>query len=134
MPYLLMTKSYDYDDQFYYEQEGGYPELVFDDEEYLFALETLDARRRDEWPSCTPLEVFYQEQPLSNLSSSGLGSDALARGMSAVLQKSSCAQEILELDFQSYTLTDEQRRFIGLMLDRIGHCYLEYARRYQEGV
>lgn len=134
MPYLLMIKSYDYDDQFYYEQEGGYPELVFEDEQRLRAVETLDARRRGEWPDCTPLDVYYQEQPLSDFSSSGLGSDALASGMSAVLQEPLSPQEILELDFQSYTLTDEQRCFIGLMLDRIGHCYLEYVRRYQEGV
>ena len=134
MPYLLMTKSYDYDNQFYYEQEGGYPELVFADEQRLRAVETLDTRRQDDWPDCTPLEVYYQEQPLSDFSSSGLGSDDLARGMSAVLHKSLCAQEILELGFQSYTLTDEQRRLIGLMLDRMGHCYLEYVSRYQEGL
>ena len=29
MPYLLMVKSYDYDDQYYYEEEGGFPEMMF---------------------------------------------------------------------------------------------------------
>ena len=134
MPYLLMTKSYDYDDQFYYEQDGGYPELVFEDEQRLRAVETLAARRQDDWPECTPLEVYYQEQPLSDFSSSGLASDDLARGVSAVLQEPLSPREILKLDFRSYTLTDEQRRLIGLMLDRTGHCYLEYVSRYQEGV
>ena len=130
MPYLLMVKSYDYDDERYYEEEGGYPELVFKDDQYLKALETLDAHRQAEWLSCTPLDLYYLEQPLSELSSSDLSDEALARGISGVLGENISAKDLLELDFQRQKLSDEQQHLIGLMLDQVRHSYLEFVQAY----
>ncbi len=127
MPYLIMTKSYDYDDQFYYEQDGGYPERVFPDEQHVKAVETLNSYRQAEWPSCTPLDIYYQEHTLADLSSSGLESDDLAKGINAALKKRLTKEEILQTDFQTHPLTDAQRYLIGLMLDKVGHSYLVWV-------
>ena len=132
MPYLLMVKSYDYDDQFYWEQEGGYPELVFADEQYLPALETLDHNRQAEWASCTPLELYHQDETLAELSSSRLDEHALARGISGVLNQTISAKDLLRTDFQVLRLSDEQQRLIGLMLDGVGHSYLDFVQSYRE--
>lgn len=131
MPYLLMVRCYDYDDQFYYEQEGGFPELVFKDDQYLEALAELEARREDEWPTCTPLDLYYQNRTLSDLSSSGLDEETLARGIGTLLNESLRPQDLLEYDFQTKKLTDEQRRAVGIMLDLAGHSYLEFVHHYQ---
>ena len=133
MPYLLMCKCYDYDDQFYTEQDGGYPELVFEDEQYLEALSELEARHEHEWPSCTPLDSYYQDQTLSDLSSSGLDDEALAKSISAVLNETLSPRDLLEYDFQTKKLTDEQQRLIGLMLDLVGYSYLEFVHHYRGG-
>ena len=125
MPYLIMSKSYDYDDEVYSEQEGGYPELVFPDEQHVKAVETLNSYRQAEWPSCTPLDIYYQDHKLADLSSSDLTSDALARGIAAILGEDSKEEEILARDFQTHKLDDEQRYLIGLLLDRVGHSYLK---------
>ncbi len=131
MPYLLMSQCYDYNDEYHTELEGGMPELVFEDDYYLIALEQLGARLRQEWRSCTPLESYYCEEPLSSLSSSDLGDDALAAGISGVLGKPMNAREILETDFTLLKLNEEQQRLIGLMLDGVGHSYLEFVPSYQ---
>ena len=131
MPYLLMATSYDYDDEHYYEQEGGYPELVFGDDQYQEALEELEARREAEWASCTPLDCYYQDYALSDLSSSGLDDAALARSISVILKESLSPQDILERDFQTRKLTDEQKRVISQILDRVGHSYLEFVHSYR---
>lgn len=131
MPYLLMVKNYDYDDQLYYEQEGGFPELVFADTQYDAALAELEARHEQEWPSCTPLDCYYQDHTLADLSSSGLEDEALARGISALLNESLSPRELLEYDFGTQKLTVEQRLSIGLMLDLVGHSYLEFVHHYR---
>ena len=133
MPYLLMAKSYEYDDQYYYENDGGYPELVFLDEQHLEALERLEAYRRTEWVQCTPLYLRYQDRFLSELSSSGLDEDVLAQGISAVLGKKLSPREILELDL-SYNnpLSNKQKYLIGVMLNEVGQSYLEYVQEYRE--
>ena len=131
MPYLLMCKCYDYDDQFYTEQDGGYPELVFEDEQYLEALSELEARHEHEWPSCTPLDSYYQDHTLSDLSSSGLDDEALAQSISVVLNETLSPRDLLEQDFQTKKLTDEQQRLIGLMLDLAGYSYLEFVHHYR---
>ena len=130
MPYLLMVKSYDYDDQYYYEEEGGFPELVFGDEQHLEALGTLNAHRQAEWLGCTPLDLYYQDHTLADLSSSDLDEHALARGIAGVLGQSISAKDLLETDFQTLKLSTEQEHLIGLMLDGVGHSYLEFVQAY----
>ena len=130
MPYLLMVKSYDYDDQYYYEEEGGFPELMFGDEQYLKALETLDAHRQAEWVGCTPLDLYYQDHTLADLSSSDLDEHALARGISGVLGRRISTEDLLATDFQIFKLSPEKERLIGLMLDGVGHSYLEFVESY----
>lgn len=127
MPYLLMSKSYDYDDEYYYENDGGYPELVFSDEQYVQALEQLEASRRREWLHCTPLELRYHGHELADLSSSGLDEDTLAKGISTVLGEDLSAKDVLELDFEREYLSQDQQYLIGLMLDEATQAYLEYA-------
>lgn len=133
MPYLLMTRAYDYNDEYYTEQEGGYPELLFTDDQYLEALETLDTHRQAEWLSCTPLDIYYYEQPLSDFSSSDLDEEALAAGISAILGQQLNAQEILALEFETLSLSVEQERLIGLLFDQVGHSYLEFVHSYRGG-
>ncbi len=132
MPYLLMVKSYDYDDEHYTGQDGGYPKLVFGDSQYLEALGMLDAHRQEEWRSCTPLESYYREEPLSDFSSSDLGDAALAAGISGILGKLLSVQDILGTDFQTLQLSEEQQRLIGLMLGQVGHSYLEFVKPYRK--
>lgn len=133
MPYLLMVKSYDYNDEFYTEQDGGYPELVFEDNQYYQALEELETRHEAEWPSCTPLDSYYQDQTLSDLSSSGLEDEALAKSISTLLGESLTPRDILECDFQKKHLSDEQKQLVGLMLDLVGHSYRTLVHHYRGG-
>lgn len=130
MPYLLMSRCYDYDDEFSYEQDGGYPQLVFADDQHDAVIAELTARQQQEWPNCTPLNTFYQDQSLADLSTSGLDDDALAAGISAVLNEPLRADELLGHDFTAQTLTDEQQQAIGLMLDLVGTSYLEHVPCY----
>ena len=130
MPYLLMSRCYDYDDEHYTEQNGGYPELVFRDDQHDEALEELERRREDEWPSCTPFSDYYQEMPLSSLSSSGLDDEALAGGVSALLGQLLRPEDLLDLDFTGFTLTIEQQHLIGLMLDLVSMSYLDFVREW----
>lgn len=132
MPYLLMAKTYDYDDQFYYEQDGGYPELVFEDDQYLEALAMLDTYQQDEWLSCTPLVIFYQDATLEELSSSNLDEHTLARAISDIVGQTMSAKELLEKDFKLFNLTSEQARLIALLLDRVGSSYLTFVKTYRE--
>lgn len=130
MPYLLMSRCYDYDDEHYTEQNGGYPELVFRDDQHDEALEELERRREDEWPSCTPFSDYYQEMPLGSLSSSGLDDEALAGGVSALLGQLLSPEDLLEVDFTGFTLTTEQQHLIGLMLDLVSMSYLDFVREW----
>ena len=107
MPYLLMDRCYDYDDEFNYEQDGGYPQLVFADDHFDAAIAELAAKQKQAWPNCTPLNTFYQDQPLADLSSSGLDDDTLAAGISAVLNEPLNAAALLEFDFTVCVLTNE---------------------------
>ena len=125
MPYLLMTRCYDYDDQFYYEQDGGYAELFFRDDQRDEAFAELERRREAEWPDCTPLDAYYQDQALADLSSSGLDDQTLADGISALLNEPLSSENLLELDFTTRQLTKEQQHGIGLILDLVGRSYLE---------
>lgn len=131
MPYLLMSRCYDYDDEHHTEQNGGYPELVFRDDQHDEALEELERRREEEWPSCTPLADYYQETPLSSLSSSGLDDEALTGGINALLGRSLSPDELLDLDFTEFKLTDEQQHLIGLMLDLVSMSYLDFVREWE---
>lgn len=131
MPHLLMGRCYDYDDEFSYEQDGGYPQLVFTDNQFDAAIAELTARQQQEWPNCTPLNTFYQDQSLADLSTSGLDDDTLAAGISAVLNEPLSADKLLEYDFTVRALTDEQQRTIGLMLDRVGTSYLQQVPCYK---
>ena len=130
MPYLLMTRCYDYDDEVYTEQDGGYPVLVLRDDQHDEAVAELEARREAEWTECTPLCDYYRDTTLSELSSSALGSAALAEGISALLGKTLSPDELLELDFTTFSLTPEQRHLIGLMLDGVGQSYLEVVPKW----
>ncbi len=131
MPYLLMSRCYDYDDEYSYEQDGGYPQLVFADDQHDEAIAELVARQRQDWPNCTPLNTYYQDQTLADLSSSGVDDDALAAGISAILNKPLSAAALLKLDFTVRTLSEAQRHTIGVMLDFVGTSYLEHAPFYK---
>ena len=130
MPYLLMSRCYDYDDEHHTEQNGGYPELVFRDDQHDEALAELERRREEEWPSCTPLSDYYQETSLSSLSSSGLDDAALAGGISALLGRPLSPGELLDFDFTVFVLTDEQQHLIGLMLDLVSMSYLDFVQAW----
>ena len=130
MPYLLMSRCYDYDDEHHTEQNGGYPELVFRNDQHDEALVELERRREEEWPSCTPLRGYYQEMPLSSLSSSGLDDEALTGGINALLGQPLSLDELLDFDFTVFVLTNEQRHLIGLMLDLISMSYLDFVREW----
>ncbi len=131
MPYLLMSRCYDYDDEYSYEQDGGYPQLVFADDQHDEAIAELVARQRQDWPNCTPLNTYYQDQTLADLSSSGVDDDALAAGISAILNEPLSAAALLKLDFTVRTLSEAQRHTIGVMLDFVGTSYLEHAPFYK---
>ena len=132
MPYLLMTKSYDYDDEFYFEQDGGYPELVFDDNQYVVALMMLDVQQQNEWVNSTPLTIFRQDQTLADLSSSGFDIPTLARAISDILGQTLSAKELLEKDFKLLDLSPDQQRLIGLLLDEVGDGYITFVEAYRE--
>lgn len=131
MPYLLMSRCYDYDDEYSYEQDGGYPQLVFADDQHDEAIAELVARQRQDWPNCTSLNTYYQDQSLADLSSSGVDDDALAAGISAILNEPLSAAVLLKLDFTVRTLSEAQRHTIGVMLDFVGTSYLEHAPFYK---
>ena len=131
MPYLLMSRCYDYDDEYSYEQDGGYPQLVFADEQHDEAVAELAARQRQDWSNCTPLDTYYQDQTLADLSSSGVDDDALSAGISAILNEPLSAAALLKLDFTVRTLSEAQRHIIGVMLDLVGTNYLEHAPGYR---
>lgn len=131
MPYLLMSRCYDYDDEYSYEQDGGYPQLVFADDQHDEAIAELVARQRQDWPNCTSLNTHYQDQSLADLSSSGVDDDALAAGISAILNEPLSAAALLKLDFTVRTLSEAQRHTIGVMLDFVGTSYLEHAPFYK---
>lgn len=130
MLYLLMRRCYEYDDEYHHEQDGGYPQLLFADGQFDDAIAELVSRQRQDWPDYTPLDSYYQDQSLADLSSSGLDDDTLAAGISAVLNEPLNADALLEHDFTVHTLTDEQRRTIGLMLDLLGTSYLQQVPCY----
>lgn len=125
-----MSRAYEYDDQYYYENDGGYPELIFSDKQYVQALEQLEACRQRDWARGTPLELHYHSHELADLSTSGLDDRSLTRGISAVLGKHLEPKEILELDFERESLSDQQQYLISLMLDEVTQSYLEYASSY----
>lgn len=130
MPYVLMSRCFDYDDEFHHEQDGGYPQLFFANDQHDDALAELVARQRQDWPNCTPLGTYYQDQSLADLSSSGLDDDALAAGISSVLNEPLRADELLEHDFTVRILSETQRHTIGLMLDLVGTSYLAQVPFY----
>ena len=134
MPYLLMAKAYEYDDQYYYQSEGGYPELFFDNTQQLKAVEHLEVYQRNDFVRCTPLKLRYHSETLADLSSSGLDEDALVKGISAVLSQTLTAEEILELDFDyKQSLSYEQQLLLSLMLDEVNQSYLEFVNCYGAG-
>ena len=91
-------------------------------------LGQLETYRRAVWVQCTPLYLRYQDRFLSELSSSELDDDTLARGISIIVGRKLSPREILELDFgYNNPLSDEQQYLIGLMLDEVGQSYLEYV-------
>jgi hypothetical protein len=130
MPYLLMSKCYEYNDEHYYEQEGGEPQLAFADDQELTAYQQLEESRVAGFVSCTPLCAFYEDQGLEELSSSGLDDETLAKTVSTLLGSAFSVNEIRELDFRSLRLTHEQRSQVACLFDIVGDVYLQHVKAF----
>jgi hypothetical protein len=116
MPYLLMSKCYEYDDESYHE-EGGYPELVFADEQEGLARATLESYPVRGCLGCTPLYYYYANEFLDDLSSTDLDEDEIAEAVSTIVGQTLTAEDIYHLDFEALHLTHPQLEQLAKLLD-----------------